>query len=139
MAEPVEGDHEEPDDLTSEDLRNLIEAQKEEAQLELEKQKTRRLELEAEERQAERALEAQLKDREGQRKFQESKSKREQRYGIVYFLMLLVFFGYLVWLGYTDIVYEIIRVLLYGGAGWAAGRSVGAAQSGSQQPSPNGE
>jgi hypothetical protein len=50
------------DDLTAEDIRELIEAQKEEVELERERQKTRRVELESEERKAEQALEAQLKD-----------------------------------------------------------------------------
>lgn len=44
-------------------------------------------------------------------------------------MIIAVFFflGYLVWLGHTEMVFEIIRILVYGGAGWTAGQSVGKA------------
>lgn len=116
-------------DLTREDIRDLIEAQKKEVELEREKQETRRLELEYEERQAKRSLEAQLEDREQAREFQQEKDKREQKYGLVLIVAVLIFLGYLVWLGHTEMVFEIIRILVYGGAGWTAGRSVGKASA----------
>lgn len=132
-------DSSDKDDLSPEDLRDLIDVQREELEVEKEKQETRRMELESQERQAKRALEAQLQDREQQREFQDRKSKREQRYGLGYVALFLIFFGYLVWLGYTEIVYEIIRILVYGGAGWAAGNSVGRAQARRGSANGNGQ
>lgn len=124
-------------ELTQEDIRDLIEAQKEEVELEKERQKTRRLELEYEERKAKHSLEAQLEDRKQERKFRQEKNKREQRYGLVLLAMVIIFLGYLVWLGYTEMVYEIIRIFVYGGAGWAAGSAAGKASA--QQHVGNGE
>lgn len=127
------------EDVGIEDLRDLIEAQKEEHRLEQEKEKTRRLEIESQERQAEQALEAQLEDRERQREYQAEKNITDQRYGLGYFFMILVFFGFLVWQGNAEIVYEIIRVSLYGGIGWAAGQSYGKSKAQRQSASGNGE
>ena len=117
------------EDITAEDIRELVETRKEEVELEKEKQITRRQELESEERQAKRALEAQIEDRERQRDYQDRIDKRNQRYGLAIIILLLIFFGYLVWQGETQMVFEIIRILVYGGAGWFAGNSVGKAQA----------
>ena len=68
------------EDITTEDIRELVETRKEEVELEKEKQITRRQELESEERQAKRALEAQIEDRDRQRDYQNRIDKRNQRY-----------------------------------------------------------
>lgn len=139
MSDSEEESDEVGDEVSSADIRELIETRKEELEIERDKQEIRKLELEVEERKAKRALDAQLEDRDRAREFQSEKSRREQRYGVVYFFLLLLFFGYLVWLGHTNIVYEIIRVLLYGGAGWAAGQSYGRATAGVSVPDGNGQ
>lgn len=116
-----------PEEVTRQDLRDLIEAQKQEVELEREKQETRRQELEYEERQAKRALEAQLEDRKRAREYQQEENQRQERYGLLIFAAAFAFLGWLAYLGYTDMVFEIIRIVVYGGAGWTAGQSVGKA------------
>ncbi|WP_263790516.1 hypothetical protein [Salinibacter sp.] len=126
------------DDLTAEDIRELIEAQKEEVELERERQKTRRVELESEERKAEQALEAQLKDRERQREFLQEQNRRQEWLGLAFLIVVALFLGWLVWLGYTEMVFEIIRIIVYGGAGWAAGSQVGKASAQTDSMTGNG-
>lgn len=139
MADPDSGSGGLEDDITAEDLRELVEARKEEVELEKVKQVTRRKELESEERHAKRSLEAQMEDRSDKRDHQNRIHERNSRYGLVIIVLVLIFFGYLVWLGHTEIVYEIVRVLLYGGAGWVAGQSFGRAKASLQSSNANNQ
>ncbi|PQJ35504.1 hypothetical protein BSZ35_13625 [Salinibacter sp. 10B] len=116
-------------DLTREDIQELIQTQQKQVEVEKEKQETRRQELESEERKAKHAVEAQLKDRERAREYQNKVDQRSQRYGLVIILIAVLFLSYLVWLGHTGLVFEIIRVLVYGGSGAIAGNMYGKAQA----------
>jgi hypothetical protein len=116
-------------DVTGEDIRELIETQQKRVEVEKEKEETRRLELESEERKAKRAIEAQLKDRERAREFQDQIDQRNQRYGTALIFLSMLFLGFLVWLGHTGLVFEIIRVVVYGGSGAIAGNAYGKAQA----------
>jgi cation transport ATPase len=137
MADELEDSSDEPD-LTREDIHELIQTQQKQVEVEKEKQKTRRQELESEERKAKHALEAQLKDRERAREYQNKINQRNQRYGLVIISIAVLFLGYLVWLGHTGLVFEIIRVLVYGGSGAIAGNAYGKAQAQIQMDSGNG-
>jgi len=132
-----EGSSDEPD-LTREDIQELIQTQQKQVEVEKEKKKTRRQELESEERKAKHALEAQLKDRERAREYQDKTDQRNQRYGVAIISMSLAFLGFLVWLGHTGLVFEIIRVLIYGGSGAVAGSAYGKAQARLHPNSGNG-
>lgn len=50
----------------------------------------------------------------------------------------MIFLGFLVWLGYTGLVLEIIRVVVYGGSGAIAGNAYGKAQARLQSGTANG-
>lgn len=139
MSDSGEDSDASQEELTSADIRRMFEAQKEQAEVEKEKQVTRRKELEYQKEQAERALETQLEDRDRQRDHENRIDRRNQRYGLVIITLLVIFFGYLVWLGETAMVTEIIRILIYGGAGWFAGNSVGKAQAGMNASDRNGQ
>lgn len=137
MADESEEPSGEPE-LTREDIHELIQTQQKQVEVEKEKQKTRRQELESEERKAKHALEAQLKDRERAREYQDKTDQRNQRYGLAIILISAFFLGFLVWHGHTGLVFEIIRVLVYGGSGAIAGSAYGKAQARLQPNSGDG-
>lgn len=126
---------EEPEDFSDVDedmLREMVEAQREEAQARQREQEIRKLELEKNEREAERALEAQMEDRDRQREHQDRAHSRNQRYGLAVILVGVLFLGFLFWNGHTNTAYEIIRVLILGGGGFAAGKKYGEGVAGGQ-------
>lgn len=124
MANSENTDH--PDEgIDTEILHELAEAQKEEAQVRREEQELKRFELEQNAEHARHSLEAQLKDLERERSHEDRIHKRNQRYGLALFFLGFTFLGFLVWNGQANMALEVIKVIVYGGAGYVAGKQYG--------------
>lgn len=47
--------------------------------------------------------------------------------------------GYLVWSGNADMAYEVIKLAVYGGGGWASGQAYGKAKGQTEQRNGSGQ
>lgn len=129
----------EGNDIDAETLQAFAEAQKEDAEARQREMQLKEKELEKNERQAKRATEAQLENLSQEREHQNRIHKREQRHGIVIIGFAFLFMGYLVWSGNADMAYEVIKLAVYGGGGWAAGQAYGKAKGQTEQRNGSGQ
>jgi len=112
-------------DVNEEAIREWIKAQREETQVRREELEIRRHELQLNKEQAEKSIEAQVEDRENHRSFTLEQNRTNQRYGSAVLLFILAFLGFLVWRGETQMVLELVRLAVYAGGGYYAGKKVG--------------
>lgn len=111
--------------LSEETINEFIEVQREDAQIRKEELEIRKQELEANREQAKRSLEAQVEDRENHRDYLLNREKIQQRYGSVLALLVFAFLGALVYMEQPQIAMEIVKVVVFGGGGYYAGKMVG--------------
>lgn len=130
MADPAPaepGDSDRKGGPTEETLQQLAEAQMKDAEVREKELALKEKELEKNEREAQRALDAQLQDRELDREHHNRIHKRNTWSGTVIISLALLFLGFLVWYGHPQIAFEIIKVCVYGGVGYFAGKQAGKA------------
>lgn len=122
-AEPAPPDNLE--DVDPDTLRELAQAQLEEAEARKHEVELEKRRLEEQSKQAKHSLKAQREDNDSERQHQDRIHQRNSRYGIAIIGGFLFFLGFLVWDGQPDMAFEIIKVIVYGGVGYAAGNQYG--------------
>lgn len=126
-ADPNDGN----DNLSEDAIREFIAAQREETQVRKDELEVRKKELEQNKEISEVSIQANLQDRENQRDFYRDRERIRQRYGTFFFVLILLFIFGLVYLGEREIALELVKLALYAGGGYYAGKKVG--ESGSSQ------
>jgi multidrug efflux pump subunit AcrA (membrane-fusion protein) len=111
---------------SEETIQNFIEAQLEDAKVRERELDIRERELELNKEQAKASIDAQIEDRKHQREHFDRIHQRKQRYGIALIVLVLLFLGFLVYAGEQEIALELIKLAVFGGGGYYAGKKVGA-------------
>jgi hypothetical protein len=106
-------------------LERVVEAQVEDARVRERELEVRERELELNREEAEASIQAQVEDRENQRDHYNRIHRRKQRYGIALIVIVLIFLGFLVYIGEQQIALELVKLAVYGGGGYWAGKAVG--------------
>ena len=123
MAE--RGDPPDKPEISDETLSELVKAQREEAEVRKEEAELGKRELEANKEQALKALEAQREDRERFWNHQDTVHKRNAWIGVLVFILVPAFLITLLYMGHEDFALELVKIALYGGSGYAAGKAAG--------------
>jgi ElaB/YqjD/DUF883 family membrane-anchored ribosome-binding protein len=124
--EPADPD---PNGPTEETLQQFAEAQLKDAEVREKELALKEKQLKQNKQQAQQSLEAQLQDRERARDHQNRIHKRNTWSGTGIIGVAFLFLGFLVWYGHPQIAFEIIKVCVYGGVGYFAGKQAGKAAS----------
>ncbi|PEN06021.1 hypothetical protein CRI93_11105 [Longimonas halophila] len=126
-----ENSDEQSTSLNEETVQAIIASQREQTEVQRKELDVREKEIEFNKEQATASIQAQIKDRENQRSHQRALHTQNQRYGTGLAVVVLIFLGLLVWMGERDIALELIRIAVYAGGGYYAGKAVG--ESGSDE------
>jgi hypothetical protein len=122
---PEESSEGQPTSLNEETVQAFIASQREQTEVQRKELAVREKEIELNKEQATASIQAQIKDRENQRSHQRSLHTQNQRYGAGIAVVVLIFLGVLIWMGERDIALELIRIAVYAGGGYYAGKAVG--------------
>lgn len=112
-------------DISDETLSELIESQREAHAVQREELEVRKRELELNKEQAIRAIDAQERDRRRAWKYQDKLHTQNLWASLFVLVLVPVFLGILLWMGERQFALELVKIALYGGSGYVAGRAAG--------------
>ena len=116
-------------DVSDETLAELVSVQREEVEVRREEAELSRRELEANKEHALKALDAQREDRDKFWDHQERVHKRGTWVAVLVIILVPAFLGALLYMGHEDFALELVKIALYGGSGYAAGRAANGSES----------